>query len=73
MFTPILASGKFVGELMFPIRTKAKNLIFMSYKTLKNHRKWARKCIHRDVLLWYKEILPSDLNNFVSNSTEPRF
>ena len=35
--------------------------------------KWARKSIHHDVLLWDKEIPPSDLNNFVTNSAEPRF
>ena len=35
--------------------------------------KWARKSIHHDVLLWDKKIPPSDLNNFVRNSAEPRF
>ena len=35
--------------------------------------KWARKSIHHDVLMWDKEIPPSDLNNFVWNSAEPRF
>ena len=34
-----------------------------SYKTLKATN-WARKSIHHDVLLWDKEIPPSDLNNF---------
>ena len=35
--------------------------------------KLARKSIHHDVLLWDKEIPPSDLNNFVRNEAEPRF
>ena len=43
-----------------------------SYKTLKS-QKMDEKSIHHDVLLWDKDIPSSDLNNFVRNSTEPRF
>ena len=78
MFTPFSASVKFVGELIFLIGTNAKNLkkicgtdrIHIKPKIVK---KWARKSIHHGVLLWDKEIPPSDLNNFVRNSAEPRF
>ena len=78
MFTPFSAPEKFVGELTFWIGTDAKNLkkicetdrIHIKPKKLKQ---WARKSIYHDVLLWDKEIPPSDLNNFVRNSAEPRF
>ena len=36
-------------------------------------KKWARKSIHHNVLLWDKEIQDLDPNNFVINSTEPYF
>ena len=75
MFTPFSASGKFVGELIFLIGTGVKNLKKYAELTefIKNLKNWARKSIHHDVLLWDKEIPPSDLNNFVRNSAEPRF
>ena len=76
MFALVPAPEKFVGELIFPIGTNAKN-IFMrnrqnSHTTLKI-TKWARKSMYRDVLMWDKEIPPSDPNNFIRISAEPRF
>ena len=35
--------------------------------------KWERKSIHLHVLVWDKEIPPSDQNNFGRNLVEPRF
>ena len=78
MFTSISASGKFGGELIFYFRTNASNLKKIC-GTDRIHiipvkvTKWARKCIHHDVLLQNKEIPPSGLNNLVRNSAEPRF
>ena len=43
-----------------------------SYTTLQNH-KVGEKRVHHDALLWDTEIPPSDPNNFVRNSAEPRF
>ena len=72
------ASGKFVGELIFLIGTNATNLKIICgtdriHIKPKKVKKWARKSIHPGVSLLDKEIPPSDLNNFVRNSAEPRF
>ena len=68
---------KLAGELIFRWKQTKNNLSLMqnwenSHKTLKNI-KWARKCIQLDVLLWDKEIPPSDPNTYVRNSAKPRF
>ena len=65
MLTPIFASGKFV-ELIFAIGpTDAENP--------KKVTKLSRKSMHHYVLVWDKEIPPSDQNNVVRNLAEPRF
>ena len=51
--------SKFVIELIFPIGTKS--YAKLTYNSSKNGRE---KSIHHDLLLWDKEISPSDPSTF---------
>ena len=69
MFTPVFASGK----LIFTIGPTGKNQM-QNWQTSKIQKKkvtkWEGKSIHHYVLVWDKEIPPSDQHNFSRNSAE---